>query len=215
MTPRATALLAVRPAKMYSCIFRQSKLAASAACKKARQCSSMSPRDRRAGRLRTSGLRNSNFVRKGAANAAALFLIRELLESRALIFLLLRVRCEPGISRSSSAILQSPAGCCSPAQKCTYCPCLDHTPHCSVEPVYEHSFGKAVDSADSQDNLRSPRQQHALFQMPRNVRVRGGVRVVGHHHNRLTEVLVQAFENLQNLSSRVAVEVAGRFVREQ
>ena len=35
-------------------------------------------------RLRTSGLRNSNFVRKGAANAAALFLIRELLESRAL-----------------------------------------------------------------------------------------------------------------------------------
>src|SRR5437870_7340760 len=84
MTPRATALLAVRPAKMYSCIFRQSKRAASAACKKARQCSSMSPRDRRAGRLRTSGLRNSNFVRKGAANAAALFLIRELLESRAL-----------------------------------------------------------------------------------------------------------------------------------
>src|SRR5438034_11780143 len=73
MTPRATALLAVRPAKMYSCIFRQSKRAASAACKKARQCSSMSPRDRRAGRLRTSGLRNSNFVRKGAANAAALF----------------------------------------------------------------------------------------------------------------------------------------------
>src|SRR5437660_12587283 len=65
-------------------------------------------------------------------------------------FLLLRVRCEPGISRSSSAILQSPAGCCSPAQKCTYCPCLDHTPHCSVEPVYEPHFGKAVGSDDSQ-----------------------------------------------------------------
>src|SRR5947199_1689550 len=51
--------------------------------------------------------------------------------------------------------------------------------------------------------------------MPRHVRVRGGMRVVGHHHNRLAEVLVQTFENLQNLSGRMAVEVAGRFVCQQ
>ena len=61
----------------------------------------------------------------------------------------------------------------------------------------------------------SRRQQHSLFQVPRHVRVRGRVRIVRNHHDRLLEVLVQPLQNLQHFCCGMAVEVTGRFVRQQ
>src|ERR1700757_4129613 len=53
MTPKATALSAVRMAKTFSCISRQSRRAVSRACRRARRCNSTSPRVPRAGKRKT------------------------------------------------------------------------------------------------------------------------------------------------------------------
>ena len=58
MTLRALALSAASPAMMSSCIFRPSRQAGFAACKKARRSSSTSPRGRKASRQKTSDLSN-------------------------------------------------------------------------------------------------------------------------------------------------------------
>src|ERR1700722_243917 len=54
MKPRATALSAVRLAKMFLCTSRRTQRAASRACRRARQCSLTCPRGLRAGKLKTS-----------------------------------------------------------------------------------------------------------------------------------------------------------------
>src|ERR1700751_2949329 len=53
MTPRATALSAVRMAKTFSCTSQRSRRAVSRACRRARRCSSTSPKVRRAGKRKT------------------------------------------------------------------------------------------------------------------------------------------------------------------
>src|SRR5689334_21925344 len=63
----------------------------------------------------------------------------------------------------------------------------------------------------------SPRSvgQHALVEMQDGLRALGRVRIVRDHDDRLLVLLVQALEQLQDLLARFAIEVAGRFVRQQ
>ena len=51
--------------------------------------------------------------------------------------------------------------------------------------------------------------------MPGDVRIGSRVRVVGNHHDRFLEILIQALQNLKHLGCRVAIEIACRFVSQQ
>ena len=59
------------------------------------------------------------------------------------------------------------------------------------------------------------RQQHALFQVPRRMRVGSGVRIVSDHHDCFMKVFVKPLKDFEHFRSRMAIEVAGRLVREQ
>src|SRR5579864_6912026 len=60
-------------AKMFLCTSQRSKRAASRACKRVRRCNSTSPRDRRAGRLKTSRLCKPVISAKGDFHGDRLF----------------------------------------------------------------------------------------------------------------------------------------------
>ena len=47
------------------------------------------------------------------------------------------------------------------------------------------------------------------------VGVRRGMWIVRDHHNRLVKILVQTFQDFEDFSGRMAIEVAGRFVSQQ
>ena len=51
--------------------------------------------------------------------------------------------------------------------------------------------------------------------MTRHVRVGRCMGIVRHHHDGLVKVFVQALQDFEHFGRGVAVEIAGRFVREQ